>query len=185
MKMQPTFKGKFVIRRGCLALVLSVIVILMACYGFIWLFARYGGEWADSFDSAIPENSRLLMVTYEFDRYTLKDSLYLHAESPEQVREWFTGKGIALTPIDMGTSVVDNDDYYLTIGPISRGSSWEQLHDFSARYTAGWWDDFTETCDAVRVYKRLDAARQDFPTALVPDGGTAFVITSCWPGVVR
>jgi hypothetical protein len=174
------------VRLGCAVLTGIAILIPVLCYGSMWLFARYGGEWATASDIPIPENSRLVITTYGDSYYRTLNRLFIHDDSPENLRQWFIDNGISMTPIPLdfeGESVLEYDDYYGTTSLFHLRSGWQELHDFAARYTSDWWGDFTPTCQAVLVYQSVEAVLSDFPEVDIPTEGTLFMIRTCWPNV--
>ncbi|GAB4530282.1 MAG: hypothetical protein OHK0046_50770 [Anaerolineae bacterium] len=150
------------------------------------MFARYGGEWATSSDIPIPENSRLIVTTYDDGYYRSLSRLYINADSSENLRQWFIDRGVYMTPIPLdleGESFIEYDGYYGTTSLFHLRSGWQELHDSAARYTSDWWSDFTPTCQAVYVYHSIEAASRDFPDADLPQSGTPIMIRTCWPNV--
>ncbi len=177
------------VRRGCVIAFGVVILALVLCYSSLWMFARYGGEWATSSDMPIPENSRFIMATYttyEDSHYQSLSRLFINHDSPENLRQWFIDKGISMTPIALdfdSESVIEYDGYYGTIALLYPRSHWQELHDFAARYTSDWWSDVLPSCHAVYVYYSMEAVSRDFPDADIPRSGTLIMIRTCWPDI--
>lgn len=174
------------VRVGCSVLGIVVLLVPVLCYGSMWLFARYGGEWATSSDIPIPENSRFIIATYGEGYYQELNRLFIHDDSPENLRQWFIDNGIYMTPIPLdfeGESILEYDGYYGTTSLLHRRSGWQELHKWSAVLTAKWWDDITPTCQAIYVYHSHEAASRDFPDADIPQSGTPIMIRTCWPNI--
>src|SRR5215213_1230422 len=79
-------------RVGCLKLLLIPMLLVAACYGGMWVFARYGGEWVTSDQVPLPPGKQLVNVSLPDERYgndVLKYSIYLHSWTPEELRTWF------------------------------------------------------------------------------------------------
>jgi hypothetical protein len=173
---------------GCLALFLMPFVLCAACYGGMWAFARYGGEWVDQV--AIPPESQSLIASEQEGYYVHKTTLYVHVWTPEELREWFVQHDVGLTPIWMSGDennkhFLDPEDYYINIWTARNWSHLTLLHYFSAVLTSSWSDDANPMCREVKVYKSKAAALKDYPKADLPDGISAFQVKYCWPNVLR
>lgn len=172
-------------KRGCVALLLIMLAIPVVCFGSMWLFARFGGEWATAADLPVPPDSQLLRVIYEDDyAYRNKTSIYSHLSSAEALREWFDNAGISMSPIPLNmemTSFIQYDNYFGTPSPFHLGSSLSTLHATAAMFTHGWFEEMLPDCQSVRVYKSLAFAADDFPDLQTANATTIFAITNCWP----
>jgi hypothetical protein len=71
---------------GCLKLLLISILLSLACYGGMWVFARYGGEWATDSRVLLPPESHLMSVSYREDDF--KSSLYFYTGTVETLKTW-------------------------------------------------------------------------------------------------
>ncbi|MCA0455545.1 MAG: hypothetical protein LCI00_16340 [Chloroflexi bacterium] len=162
-----------------------MLAIPAVCFGSMWLFARFGGEWATAAELPVPPDSQLLRVIYEDDyAYRDKTSVYAHPSPPEALREWFVQAGISMSPIPLNmekTSFIQYDNYYGTPTPFHLGSSLSRLHATATMFTHGWFEDFTADCQAVRVYKSIALAAEDFPDLKFGNATSIFAITNCWP----
>ncbi|MEO8609035.1 MAG: hypothetical protein ABI690_14190 [Chloroflexota bacterium] len=180
-------KPKRRFRRGCIIAGVFLLLIPALCYGCIWLFARYGGEWATDRDIPIPDNSQFVKAIYEEDFYTKKHSLYLHYATPEELRGWFIVQArIGLTPIALDSEqkrFIDNNDFYMESPTFHQTTFLSQLQEMSAIYTSGWFGEVVSDCQGVHIYKNHAAAVRDFPDQNLPDDKTLFVISTCWPNV--
>jgi len=186
--MGTTSKGKRKnVHRGCFISIGILLLVPILCFASMWLFARYGGEWATSRSIPIPDSSIFQVAIHEHGFYSKRISFYTHVSSPEILREWFIDAGIPLSPIPLnleGTSFIENDNYYHPPPLFNMQSPLDELHDLSARYTTGWWSDFTKSCHSVRVYKNNDAVAHDYPEVdLSAAEDTIFVIITCWANV--
>lgn len=173
-------------RRGCIILLVIVLLSPALCYGAMWLFARFGGEWATAGDLPARVGSQFITATYDDGYYTQKHSLYIYPSTPEELREWFIQAGIGMTPILLDrerNSYIDNPDYYMQPPLFHMRTTFQEIHQRAVYLTSRWWDDFMPNCQGIRVYKNNAAAIRDFPGSTVPAGLTAFVITTCWPDV--
>ncbi len=174
-------------KRGCVILLVVVLAIPAVCFGSMWLFARFGGEWATAAELPVPPDSQLLRVTYEDGyKYRNKTSIYGHQSSPEILREWFDQAGISMSPIPLNmekTRFIQYDTYYGTPSPFHVGSSLGMLHITASLLTHGWYEDFMAECQAVRVYKSLGLAADDFPDLQTGNATSVFVIMNCWARV--
>jgi hypothetical protein len=184
---QPEKSSKLLYRRrGCKILLLAIFLMPAWCYAVLWLYARFGGEWATAFP--VPPDSRLIASIYQPDyRYTNKTSIYANQSTPEALREWFVDSGVAMTPIPLnaeGTSFIESDKFYGTPYPYYRfASDGSMLHRFAATITHGWFDDMMPNCQRVRVYKSISLAANDFPTIDFRNAETVFSVTTCWPNL--
>lgn len=164
-----------------------LLLVPILCFSSMWLFARYGGEWATSRSIPIPDNSVFQVAIYQHDFYSRKTSFYTHPNSPEALRQWFIDAGISLTPIPLnleGTSVMENDNYYYTPPLFQMQSPLDELHDLSARYTSNWWSDFTKSCNSVAIFTNNDAIAHNYPEVDLSEvEDTIFVIFTCWANV--
>ena len=185
--MSTLEKPKRSYRRGCTFAVLTLLLIPALCYSSMWIFARYGGEWATSGDIPIPDSSQFVKAIYEDGFYTEKHSLYLHHATPEELRGWFIIQAhIGMTPIALAfsqTGYIDNPDVYMEPPTFYLTTFWNDLHRISATYTSGWFAEMVSDCQGVHVYKNHAAAMRDFPDLNLPDDKTLFVISTCWPNV--
>lgn len=175
------------IRLGCAVLIGIAILIPVLCYGSMWLFARYGGEWATASDIPIPENGQFVAASYsEGYLYISKHSLYIYPITPEELRERFIQLGVRLTPIGLdleGERFIEYDDAYGTVWGFYRSTNLHDLHRFSALLTAGWFDESISMCQGVRVYKDIHTLQLRFPEVNLPDSYAGVIVTTCWPKV--
>ena len=153
----------------------------------MWLFARYGGEWATSGDIPIPDNSQFIATTYDNGRHIEKHSFYLHHATPEELRGWYIVQAyIGLTPIalDLENSVfIDNPDFYMESPTFHQSSFLSFLYENATMFTAGQYDEVDPDCQGVHIYRNHAAAVRDFPDLNLPDDKTLFVISTCWLNV--
>jgi hypothetical protein len=186
-KTQPR---KWLRRRRCVFWILNILISCGVCYVLMWLFARFGGEWATRYDIPVPGSARLITTKYtssSYGDYVEKLSLFISQSTPEEIREWFVQSGIGMTPILLDAdrnTYIDQPDYYFEPPLYYHQTSFGELHRISAFITAGWWEDFIPHCQRVRIYRNDAAAAVDFPGYIVPEGYTAFMVSTCWPDVI-
>lgn len=169
--------------KTCLLIALLMPAI---CYGAMWVFARFGGELVTSADLPVPEGSQFVMSTYSDGYYTQKSTLYTYPSTPEALREWFIQAGFSMSPIPLDfehTRFIDYPNYYGTTNLFHVSSLPQVLHKWSVYLTSGWFDEMVRQCQAIHVYKNTSATAIDFPEITIPEGVTAFVITTCWPNI--
>jgi hypothetical protein len=171
---------------GCLKLLLIPLLLGVACYGGMWVFARYGGEWAMSDQILIPPESQLLLTKYEDGWVTMKTRLYTHLWSPKVLKEWFGQHGTPVLPIYAQREEEDPDnDYYFRSG--IRLTSNQMLFSNSVSLTSDWKRDErsqgTHMCGGLVLYKTEEAFHRDYPDWPLPSGVTAFQVRICWPNV--
>ncbi|QPC82671.1 hypothetical protein G4Y79_23790 [Phototrophicus methaneseepsis] len=169
-------------RRGCVSLLILIVGIPVFCYGSMWLFAQFGGEWASSIDLPIAPDSEFVSSTYDEGWYVYKTTIYTNQATPEELRQWYIQNGITLSPIPLnleGTEVIDYETYYGTMSHTYM-SEMHNLYNFAAALTHGWFDEIINACQSVRVYKNTEFARDAFPELTFPDDATIYSLTTCW-----
>jgi hypothetical protein len=123
----------------------------------MWLFARFGGEWATQYDMPVPGSGQLVNTKYtssSYGDYVEKLSLYISQATPEELREWFVQAGVPMTPILLSVernTYIDQPDYYFETPLYFHLTPLNELHILSAMITAGWWEDFIPHCQRVRI----------------------------------
>jgi hypothetical protein len=172
-------------RRGCKILLLAVFLVPALCYAAMWLFARFGGEWATSLDLPLPPESQFLVSTFEDKhRQRLKHSFYASQSTPEELREWFVRSHIPMSPIPLnaeGTSFIESDNFYGTPSPFHSISSRHRFQELAAMITHGHIDEMMPDCQSIRVNKSTSLATDDFPNLNVSSATSVFVLTTCLP----
>jgi hypothetical protein len=173
-------------RTGCLKLLLILIVLAVACYGGMWVFARYGGEWAMSDQIPIPRESQLLLTDYEVGWVTIKTSFYTHSWPAEALKEWFEQEGIPLLAIYPQLEDQDpKNDFFFMSG--TRLTSNQRLHRNSVSFTSNWTRDErsqgTHMCGGLTLFKTEEAFHRSYPDVALPNGMTAFVVRICSPNL--
>ena len=171
---------------GCFKLLLIPMFLFAACYGGMWVFARYGGEWAMSQQVPIPPESQQVKVSERSDySYFYSTKLYFHTWTPDKIREAFLQGGLKISPIPINPEegvFFEYDDYY--------GNRWENrdwnkltpefLHYLTTFLTLYWREDAPPFCPEIRVYKSREAFLKYYPDMMLPDGMSAFEVTMCW-----
>lgn len=178
---------------GCLKLLLIPLLLAVACYGGMWVFARYGGKFAMSY-LPVPPVSQFVKAIYEEKReYIFVTTLYFHASSPEQLREWYTQHRVWMTPGKHWcygcprASYLDYEDYYSTDPLIGRFRDYKSamtfLYSLSVTFASSWRGRGGEWCDHVYIYKNREAFAKHYPAISLPDGMSAFEVATCWPNI--
>lgn len=150
-------------------------------------FARFGGEWANSYSISVPPASNLVDWRYS-DRYgyVLKDSIYSNIKSADDLRNWFIYDGkVSLSPIPLdfeGKKFIEFEGYYGTPPLFNSSEFLDSIHNLSSLF-AGWSSDMTRSCQDVRVYFDDEQFQVDFPDTKVPDSSTMIVIRTCWANI--
>jgi hypothetical protein len=113
---------------GCLKLLLIPILLAVACYSGMWLFARYGGEWVTSDQIPIPPGSELVGVSLPDELYgndVLKRRIYLHSWTREELRTWFEQNNVFFLPkcVDVPHQTKGVRCYEHDRGPYSYGET--------------------------------------------------------------
>jgi hypothetical protein len=174
-------KRSLPLRTGCLKLLLIPILLAVACYGGMWLFARYGGEWAMSDQFFIPDNTQVLKVSYGYGgvgNLSCKTSIYSHSFLPTELRDWFTQQG----------ELIVSREYANFID----GTSWRQprqtwksvLHQLSLSLSTSSDTDRNLYTD-MGIYRSREEFVQAYPYVVLPDGMSAFEVTICWPNLLN
>jgi hypothetical protein len=176
---------------GCLKLLLIPILLSLACYGSMWVFARYGGKLATSY-LPMPPDSQFVKAIYEHREYTFETTLYFHSLSPEQLREWYIQSHVWMSP---GKSwdysnypiYLDYEDFYSTDPLLSRfrndSSAMSIIYTSSVVWTSSWQGRWEEWCDHVYIYKNKAAFAKHYPDITLPDGMSAFEVATCWRNI--
>jgi len=164
-------------RIGCLRWLGILLMIPVFCYAGMWLFARYGGEWATSNEIPIPPDSEFVALTYEesdLTYYMSKNHLYFHNSSPEIIYDWYRTNGVGF--FDDNESIWKGVTFY---GDSASGA----LHRLSVWNTTDWYDDIVASCKGVTIYRHYDAVIENFPEVIIPENKTAFIVSPCWANV--
>lgn len=174
---------------GCLKLLLISILLAVACYGGMWVFAHDGGEWAMSDQIPVPPDSQQIEVLYMNAEFVMKTVFYTHEGSAETLRDWFIEQGITLssTGVYRDYEASSNENAYFVLG-YEVDTSGRKMHRDAIRRTHPellWIGDIQAGCGGWTAFKSVDAARDVFPqvTLEVPAGKTVFAIHTCWPNV--
>ena len=118
-----------------------------------------------------------------------KQNLYIYADEPENIRQWYIDSGFSITPLALNlenTSFIDYDDYF---GTPSLPSGYrnetlpKQLHRLTVWLTSRWWEETQPYCENIEIYKQAGANVPDFPDISIPADHTAIVLITCWPDV--
>lgn len=166
--------------------VLMILLIPLVCYAPIWIFARFGGEWATARDIPVPENS-IVITTTNYDSlpgsiYTYQDRLFAIEQPVEWVREWYSQANITLIGSD-DNEFLSEDYYSVRKGLFYRDSPMRQLHIEASLYFTSWFDDVRNNCQGVKVYRTVSGVLADYPDIDLTPGVTYFQIENCWPNV--
>jgi|GEM_PF-1374585 len=179
-------------RIGCLRLLLIPVFLIAACYGGMWVFARYGGEWVMSDQIPIPPESQLIHVDYREGPYKAKTSIYFHTWTPDMLRDWFIQEGISLTPIlyidydpyskasSGQEKYFEYDDHYSTMEAGRHYTLRQQLH-IIALLTTNWFEEMTYCYCGLSVYKTKEAFLKYYPDLVLPERMSAFSVSFSWP----
>jgi hypothetical protein len=191
---------------GCLRLLLLPLIIASACYGGMWLFARYGGEWAISDQIPLPPGSERVNISlpnklYREDVFTY--SIYLYPGTPEDVRAWYEKEWILFLPdCDDVTDSMSSTNCY-DPGPLYYGwskhsltTSKVTLYTMSIVYTVPAfssienWQPIPFTYMALSIYADQDNFDKTYPFDIrgvtvpdikIPDDKTIFSIKAISP----
>lgn len=117
-----------------------------------------------------------------------KHSLYIHADEPEKVRQWYINMGFSITPIPLnmeGTSFIDYEDFFGTprLPNIYSETLPKQLHQLTVWLTSRWFNETLPYCENIEIYKQAGTTVPDFPEISIPAEHTAIVLITCWPDV--
>jgi hypothetical protein len=184
---------------GCLRVLLIPIFLAAACYSGMWVLARYGGDWAISDQFPVPPESQAISASYNAQGFIVKNTVYVHSWTPEDLRIWFEQADI-LFLLKCGAPSTPKDEHCYEFGARDYGRQLKQretarlvLYRASIGLTLSptlWnymgWDNMQTMCASVSIYGagERDEFAKLYPNLEIPEGKTAFVTANCWPNDV-
>jgi hypothetical protein len=175
---------------GCLKLLLIPLVLAVACYGGMWLFARYGGELALKERLPIPPNvDKIYQYDWQYEHTNFRSELYDYKGSTQGLTAWYAEQGFEIQEYDNRYSVrrkstVFNSGELLFTPPEAFIVS---LYKTSLNLTSN--QSGPEICADGTIFKthegilEADFSRTDIPHVNLVGKNIILRRISCWPNV--
>ncbi|MBI5669096.1 MAG: hypothetical protein HZC41_13915 [Chloroflexi bacterium] len=167
---------------GCFALLLPLIF----CWLSMFLYAKFGGDWAAARVLPVPPDSTLVsQTTYTEYDYHNRLRLYVTPGSLAAMREWFMKHRIPMSPMD---GILETQDtFYCSLPQYGTGDNVYNFLFTAAFLTDVSWSNFYKfapICFYACVYSTPDAVGYEELKAVestIPLGLVAVTLNSCWP----
>lgn len=171
---------------GCLRVLLIPVLLAVACYGGMWLFARYGAKTALGYWFPIPPNAEEIIrydwpYSLEWALYT--EELYEYKGSTQELVDWYSAQGFSV--LDTGDSYMISYTIAYDAIPGMPETPLLSLYKISVKLTSNY--SSPVYCSKGDIFKTHDTVPEvklrlaDVPRVDLTGRDVVFRRMTCWP----